>query len=79
MTFSFTGGSQLVCSLAGAFVQTGQIGGIPSATYQCSDGLRTNASVVNLRATPLGIEGQFSAPAVGGGCREDANFSATLN
>ena len=79
MRFTYLNGSTLVCTLAGTFVQTGQIGGIPSAAYQCSDGLMTNASVSNLRATPLGIEGQFSAPAVGGGCREDANFSATLN
>jgi hypothetical protein len=79
MKFSFTGGSLLVCTLAGTFVQTGQLGGIPSASYQCSDGLKTNASVYNLRATPLGIEGQFSAPNVSSGCREDANFSATHN
>ncbi len=32
MKFSYTGGSQLVCTLAGTLVQTGQIGGIPSAT-----------------------------------------------
>lgn len=79
MRFTYLNGSTLVCTLAGTLVQTGQIGGIPTATYQCSDGLSTDASVYNLRATPLGIEGQFSAPMVGGGCREDANFSATLN
>jgi hypothetical protein len=78
VSMRFTYGAR-ACTLAGTLVQTGQIAGIPSATYKCSDGLNTAASVYNLRATPLGIEGQFSAPAVGGGCREEANFSATLN
>ena len=36
-------------------------------------------SHIFLRATALGIEGQFSAPSVGDGCREDARFTATLN
>ena len=79
MKLTYTSGSPAMCTLAGTLVQTGQIAGIPSATYQCSDGLVTNASVYNLRRTPLGIEGQFSAPDVKLGCREDANFSATLN
>jgi hypothetical protein len=69
----------LTCTLAGTLAQTGLVYGIGSASYQCSDGLKTTASVFDLRATPLGIEGQFSAPSVGGGCREDARFAATLN
>lgn len=78
MSFAFQSGT-LTCTLAGALTQTGSIYSIANASYQCSDGLNTNASVANLRATPLGIEGQFAAPAVGGGCREDARFAATLN
>jgi hypothetical protein len=67
------------CTFAGTLSQTGQIYSIINGTYQCSDGLNTFASLYNLRATPLGIEGQYSAPSVGGGCREDAQFSGTLN
>ena len=69
----------LTCTLAGAVIQNGSIYRIPNATYQCSDGLNTTASVSNLRATPLGIEGQFSAGGVGGGCTESASFGGTLN
>ena len=78
MIFSFSGGN-LSCTIAGTLTQQGVIYGIGNASYQCSDGLKTTATVANLRATPLGIEGQFVAPAVGGGCREDARFAATLN
>ena len=78
MAFSFRNGA-LTCTLAGTIVQHGSLQSIDNATYQCSDGLNTHASVYNLRATPLGIEGQFTAPAVGGDCREDARFSGTLN
>ena len=82
VTLAFTYQSStppLTCSLTGTMVQNGSIYRIANATYQCSDGLSTNASVSNLRATPLGIEGQFDAPTVGGGCRETANFGGTLH
>jgi hypothetical protein len=80
MTFTYTGGqTPLTCTLAGTTIQNGSILRMPSATYQCSDGLQTTASVSDLRATPLGIEGQFSAASVGGGCRETARFAGTLN
>ena len=78
MAFSFRDGA-LTCTLAGTLVLHGSIQSIDNATYQCSDGLMTHASVYNLKATPLGIEGQFTAPTVGGGCREDGRFAATLN
>jgi hypothetical protein len=77
MVFAYTGGN--TCTIAGTLVQNGAIYRIASATYRCSNGLNTNAIVSDLRATPLGIEGQFYAPGVGGGCREDARFAATLN
>lgn len=79
MVFAYTGGSNLTCTIAGTLVQNGAIYRIASATYKCSNGLNTNATVSDLRATGLGIEGQFFAPGVGGGCREDARFAATLN
>jgi hypothetical protein len=44
----------------------------------CSDGLSTAAAVDEIKATTFGIEGSFSAPDVGGGCREDASFSAVF-
>ena len=79
LNFSYNGTPALTCTIAGAATQSGAIYRIANASYQCSDGLNTTAIVSDLRATPLGIEGQFFAPAVNGGCREDARFSATLN
>ena len=52
---------------------------IPTTAYVCSDGLKTNASMTEIKATAQGIEGRFSSPTVGGGCREDATFSAVLH
>jgi len=80
LSFTYTGSNPpLTCSIAGTMIQNGSIYRIANATYQCSDGLNANASVSDLRATPLGIEGQFTAPTVGGGCRETARFGGTLN
>jgi hypothetical protein len=80
MKFTYSGGQNpLTCTLSGTLIQNGLIYRIPSATYTCSDGLQTTASVTDLRATPLGIEGQFSAASVGGGCSETARFGGTLN
>jgi hypothetical protein len=52
---------------------------IPGASYRCSGGLAftTTATMYEIRATSLGIEGRFAAT-LPGGCREDANFSAVL-
>ena len=71
--------SGLTCTLSGVFQQKGTLYSIPSATYTCSDGLNTNASLTQIKATSLGIEGVFAAPSVGGGCREDAAFSGVLD
>ena len=80
MQFTYTGGQNpLTCTLSGQTIQNGSILRIPNAQYQCSDGLNTGATVTDLRATPLGFEGQFTAPSVGGGCRETARFGGTLN
>jgi hypothetical protein len=64
------------CTLSGALVQSGQILSVPSATYKCNAGLDTTASLSEIKKTSLGIEGKFSSPSVGLGCREDATFSA---
>jgi hypothetical protein len=76
--FSYSPGS-LTCTLTGQTIQNGSILRIPNGNYQCSDGLNTNASVSDLRATPLGFEGAFTAPDVGGGCRETATFGGVVN
>jgi len=79
INLSFTYASQLSCTLSGTLSQNGLLYGIANASYQCSDGLNTTATVSDLKATAQGIEGQFTAPSVGGNCREDARFSAAHN
>jgi hypothetical protein len=76
-TFNFKD-TGLSCTLSGTFQQLGQLYRIPAASYACSDGLSTTAAVEEIKATTFGIEGRFSAPSVGGGCREDATFSAVF-
>jgi hypothetical protein len=76
LTFTFRYDSQLSCTLSGALRQQGQLFQIPAATFQCSDGVSTSATVSEIKKTNFGIEGTFSAPDVGGGCRQDATFSA---
>ena len=78
VTFTFNY-QNLTCTLSGSLTQFGQLYTIPTTAYVCDDGLNTNASMAEIKATSLGIEGKFSAPSVGGGCREDATFSAVLH
>jgi hypothetical protein len=78
LTFSFAyRDSGLNCTLSGTFEQRGQLFRIPTATYQCSDGLSTTATVSEIKATNFGIEASFTAPN-NIGCREDATFSAVF-
>ena len=79
MQFTYESGNSLTCTLSGTTIQNGSILRIPNANYTCSDGLNTGATVTDLRATPLGFEGQFTAADVGGGCRETARFGGPLN
>jgi hypothetical protein len=76
LTFTY---QAFTCTMSGQLTQFGQLYTIPTTTYQCSDGLNTNARIDELKATALGIEGRFSAPTVGAGCREDAAFSGVLH
>ena len=76
LAFAYQG---LSCTFTGTLTQFGQLYTVPTTAYKCSTGLDTNASLDELRATSLGFEGRFSAAAVGGGCREDATFSAVLH
>lgn len=74
VTFAFTY-ANLSCTLSGTLEQHGQLYSVPAATYQCSDGLNTSASMTEIKTTAQGVEGRLSAPSVGGNCREDAQFS----
>ena len=77
VTFAFTY-TNLSCTLSGTLVLHGQLYSVPFASYQCSDGLMTSAAMSEIKATAQGVEGRFSAPSVGGNCREDAQFSGVL-
>jgi hypothetical protein len=77
LSFAYQGLNE-TCTIAGALTQNGPIHSIPTATYKCDDGLNTTAVVRDLKITAQGIEGRFASPDVGGGCREDARFSAVL-
>jgi len=77
VTFAFSY-TNLSCTFSGTLEQHGQLYSVPAATYQCSDGLNTSAAMTEIKATAQGVEGRFSAPSVGGNCREDAQFSSVL-
>ena len=66
----------ITCTLSGTLVQNGLLHGITSATYLCSDGTNTTATLTDLKATAQGIEGHFSAVSVAGNCHEESRFSA---
>ena len=77
-TFEFDYRSGLNCTLAGTLMQYGKLYSIPSATYQCSNGLSTTASMDQVKATAQGIEGTYAAPTASAGCSESAAFSAVF-
>jgi hypothetical protein len=72
-------GLQETCTLAGALTSYGQLYTVQAATYKCEDGLNTTATLSEIKATSLGIEGRLSAPSIGGGCSEAAVFGGPLN
>ncbi|MGH8849413.1 MAG: hypothetical protein ACREYD_00310 [Casimicrobiaceae bacterium] len=78
LTFTFNYESGMTCTLSGTLQQFGQLYFVPAASYQCASGLSTSATMSEIKATRFGIEGSFSASDVGGGCREDATFSAVF-
>ncbi len=69
------------CTLQGTYAQEGTLFRIPTASYVCTDGgtttVDTTATVYELKATSIGLEGRWNAPNVGG-CVEDATFSAVF-
>jgi hypothetical protein len=78
VTFNFAYDSGLNCSFSGTLTQYGQLYAVYGAAYTCDDGLNTMATMSELRATSLGMEGRFAAPNEGGGCGEAANFGGPL-
>lgn len=80
-TFSFSYTSGLSCTLSGTLVQYGQLYTMPNASYQCSDGANTTATVDEIKATAHGIEATFAVRSGSqgtSGCREAAAFSGAL-
>jgi hypothetical protein len=75
-SFEFSYSTGLDCTLSGLLTQYGQLYSISSATYQCSNGLNTVASMAGIQATAEGIEGTYTAPSAAGGCSENAAFAA---
>jgi len=65
------------CTIAGSYVQEGLLFRIPTASYVCTSGINTSATVYEVRATSIGLEGRWSAPNVGG-CQEDGSFAAVF-
>jgi len=77
VTFAFAY-TNFSCTFSGTIERHGQLYSVPVASYQCSDGLMASAAMTEIKATAQGVEGRFSAPSVGGNCREDAQFSGVL-
>ncbi len=72
MDFTYRSGT---CTLAGTLEQHGSLYRINGASYRCSNGLNTTATVYDLKSGSLGIEGRLYASSVGAGCKEAAKFA----
>jgi len=80
-TFAFTYTSGISCTWSGTLVQQGGLYSMPNASYQCSEGTNSTASMDEIKATAHGIEAIFSAPSGAQGsssCSEAASFSGAL-
>lgn len=77
VTLPLTSGTD-TCTFSGAYAQEGLLFRIPNATYVCTpSGVNTSATLYEIKATSIGIEGRWTA-ANAGGCQEDATFSAVF-
>ena len=77
VTLPLTSGTD-TCTFSGAYAQEGLLFRIPNATYACTpSGVNTSATLSEIKATSIGIEGRWTA-ANAGGCQEDATFSAVF-
>jgi hypothetical protein len=79
LSLTFTYSSGFSCTLSGAVAQNGMLHRIDSASYRCSDGLSTTATVYELKSTGVGIEGRYFAPSVPPGCKEIAKFASVYS
>src|SRR5438067_6405729 len=79
-TFVFTYPTY-ACTLTGTLAQHGRQYAISGADYRCvqngATAFASSANITEIAATAQGIEGRWAAN-VGGGCREDVQFSAVL-
>ncbi|HYQ98938.1 MAG TPA: hypothetical protein VET86_02765 [Casimicrobiaceae bacterium] len=80
MSIALTFGAES-CTMQGTYVQEGTLFRIPVATYACTQSgtttVNTTATVYELKATNIGLEGRWSAPNVNG-CTESASFAAVF-
>ncbi len=80
ITISLTFGSEQ-CTMSGTGIQEGQLYRIPGASYVCTNAstttLNTTATVYELKATAVGIEGRWLAN-TGGGCQENGTLAGVL-
>jgi hypothetical protein len=76
MAFSFRNGA-LTCTLAGTPVLHGSLRA--STTPLINARTASDPCPCTTQGDPIGDRRQFTAPSVGGGCREDGRFSGTLN
>ena len=67
----------LICSFNGPITAWGKLYQMQSASYTCSNGRNTIATIDELSATAHGLEGTWLA-LVEGGCVETGTFSAVL-
>jgi hypothetical protein len=80
LQFTLTLGSE-TCTLSGPYAQQGLLFRIPTASYVCKLGgtttVNTTATVYEVKATSIGLEGRWTAPNVGG-CQEDGSFASVF-
>jgi hypothetical protein len=80
MQIALTFGSE-TCTMQGVYAQEGLLFRIPVAAYVCKNGstttVNTTATVYEMKATSIGLEGRWAAPDVNG-CTESASFSAVF-
>lgn len=80
MQIALTFGGE-TCTMQGLYAQEGLLFRIPTATYVCKNGstttVNTTATVYEMKATSIGLEGRWTSPNVNG-CTESAAFSAVF-
>lgn len=75
LSWAYAGGSS--CQLSGQLEQHGTLYRIANAVYSCDGDTAVSATLFELKATSLGIEGRLFG-AFSDACQNNANFSAVL-